>query len=197
MRTFKHWTPIYIKNRVSVMRHVRRNPDEPWLTPHAVGLLKTLLRPTDVGFEFGSGRSTLWFANRLAKLHSVEQDAGWYAIVRDKIAAAGASNVELSLAEDTEGFTRACADVAPDSLDFALVDGGDRRACMAAVIPKVRVGGVLVLDNSEWYFVNPTRSPSRITQETADWQQVRQSLNGWRKIWTTSGVTDTSIFIRA
>jgi putative heme iron utilization protein len=48
------------------------HPNWPWLTKEAILLLERLLRPDDIGLEFGSGRSTIWFAERVEKLISIE-----------------------------------------------------------------------------------------------------------------------------
>jgi hypothetical protein len=36
------------------------------------------------------------------------------------------------------------------SLDFVVVDGHYRQACIRAAIPKLKMGGLLLLDNSNW-----------------------------------------------
>ena len=36
------------------------------------------------------------------------------------------------------------------SLDFVVVDGHYRQACILAALPKLKVGGLLMLDNSNW-----------------------------------------------
>jgi len=86
MRTIKHWTPRYVYDRLAVLIDERKNPDHPWLTADMVRILETWLKPTDVGLEFGSGRSTIWFANRLKKLTSVEHNKEWYRKVSDMLA---------------------------------------------------------------------------------------------------------------
>jgi hypothetical protein len=65
-------TPRYVCNRTRQYLYERRHPDAQWLTPAAIGLLGSLLRPTDGGAEFGSGRSTIWFAERVTGLTSIE-----------------------------------------------------------------------------------------------------------------------------
>lgn len=74
MRSYRHWTPRYLRDRFGVMLFQRRHPDAPGLSPEAVSLLSTLLEPTHAGLEWGSGRSTIWFARRVAELVSVEHD---------------------------------------------------------------------------------------------------------------------------
>jgi hypothetical protein len=68
MRPFAHWTPRYVKNRLALMAYERFNPEQPWLTRNMIEILENWLKPTDVGLEFGSGRSTTWFARRVRHL---------------------------------------------------------------------------------------------------------------------------------
>ena len=49
-------------------------PDRPWRTFDAVARLDGLIRSDWRMVEFGSGKSTLWFAERVASLHSIEHD---------------------------------------------------------------------------------------------------------------------------
>lgn len=58
-RKIAHLTPRYIKNRLLVIYDEYHNPKSPWLTAESVRLLDQLIKPTDVGVEFGSGRSTI------------------------------------------------------------------------------------------------------------------------------------------
>ncbi len=46
------------------------------------------VRPEDVGLEWGSGRSTVWFAKRVAEITSVEHDPKWASIVRKRLCVA-------------------------------------------------------------------------------------------------------------
>jgi hypothetical protein len=55
-----------------------------------------------------------------------------------------------SLADgDFEGYVKAIAECADDSLDLVLVDGRCRAACVLEAAAKVRPGGLLVLDDSD------------------------------------------------
>ena len=74
MRSTSHWSPRYIVNRLIWAVDEHQNSDKPWFNPMANRLLSTLLRPTDQGLEWGSGRSTLWLAKHLGHLTSVEDD---------------------------------------------------------------------------------------------------------------------------
>jgi predicted O-methyltransferase YrrM len=185
----------------------RQNMDKPWLTPRAIELLSEMLLPNDTGIEWGSGRSTAWFARRLKHLISIEDNREWYDIVSKRLAEQKLTNVTYHLApspaEDQSArqseYVTLCSSIADHSLGFALVDGLAREYCAEAVIPKIAPGGLLVIDNANWFFDHPTHSPgSRVGQGPRDerWAAVARTLSNWRMIWTTQGVSDTSIWIR-
>ena len=203
-----HRTPRYVYHRSRQLLYERAHPADPWLTPAAIGLLATLLRPDDTGVEFGSGRSTVWFAARVAELTSVEHDIRWHATVTARLKDQGLGNVDYILAADdlpTErGGDSAYARTAlafPDaSLDFALVDGRYRDYSAKFIMPKIKPGGILIIDNVNWYLPCRSKAPNSRTAElgpaTDVWAEVWRQLAGWRTIWTSSGVWDTAIFIK-
>jgi hypothetical protein len=67
----------------------RQHPEAPAIVANAVIILDNWLRPTDRGLEWGSGRSTIWLASRVAHVLSVEHNPVWYTRVQDAIAARG------------------------------------------------------------------------------------------------------------
>ncbi len=203
-----HRTPRYVRDRTRQMIYERAHPDDPWLTPAAIRLLSTLLRPTDRGAEFGSGRSTTWLAARVAALTSVEHDPRWHEAVTAELKDRGLGNVEYILAAEDQpadrGGESAYAQAAlafPDaSLDFALVDGRYRDYSAKFIMPKLKPGGMLIIDNVNWYLPCQSKAPNSRTAALGPapgvWVEVWQELAGWRTIWTSSGVWDTAIFIR-
>jgi predicted O-methyltransferase YrrM len=207
-RPVRHLTPRYVYNRARQVAYERAHPGDPWLTPAAIRLLEPMLRRNDHGAEFGSGRSTAWFARRVAALTSVEHDKRWHDVVSAGLKAGGISNVDYILAPEDQpterGGDSAYARVAlsfPDaSLDFALIDGHYRDYSAKFVLPKIRPGGMLVIDNVNWYLPCRSKAPNSRTPElgpaTEVWAGVWRELAGWRTIWTSSGVWDTAIFIR-
>jgi predicted O-methyltransferase YrrM len=204
----RHWTPRYVRDRVRQYRHDRGHPDEPWLTPAAVRLLGSLLRPGDRGAEFGSGRSTVWFAERVSHLTSVEHDAAWHATVCATLAERGLANVDYILAPRDQpdeygqlsGYTRTTYRFLDASLDFALIDGLYRDHVTRLMMSKIKPGGLLIIDNANWYLPSASASPNSRSHaagpDGAVWEQVTRELAGWRSIWAGSGVWDTAIFIK-
>ncbi len=207
-RPLRHLTPRYVCNRARQVAYERAHPGDPWLTPAAIRLLGPMLRPADRGAEFGSGRSTVWFARRVAALTSVEHDARWHAAVCARLTSWGISNVDYILAPEDQpaerGGDSAYARVAlcfPDaSLDFALIDGHYRDYSAKFILPKIKPGGMLIIDNANWCLPCQSKSPNSRTggigPATPTWAEVAHELSRWRPIWTSSGVWDTAIFIK-
>ena len=63
-RSLRHLTPRYIFNKTKILIDEKVRPERPWLTAKATDLLEAFLKKNDVGVEFGSGRSTIWFTSR-------------------------------------------------------------------------------------------------------------------------------------
>jgi predicted O-methyltransferase YrrM len=209
MRSFRHWTPTYIRDRVAVMRYQRTNPEAPWLTREMTDLVGAWLKPGYVGLEFGSGRSTLWFAARVGRLTSVEHDAAWHATISARLSAGRLTDiVDYRLCDDGVDDTNAtryaavAGEFPAESLDFVLVDGMCRDHCALASVPLVKRGGWLIVDNVNWYVprTDKSRAPnSRALTDgyaTGEWQQFHERVAQWKSIWTSDGVTDTAAWIK-
>lgn len=180
----------------------RKHPQNPWITANAAHLLQGLLKTTDIGVEFGSGRSTAWFASRLQHLTSVENNPEWYAIVKSQLADAGLkAKVDYRLCTDESDYAQQALDFADTSVDFCLVDGAARDRCALNIVPKIKAGGLIMVDNVNLYLPNDsTHSPNSLrTQDGAAsevWATFEKNVSSWRKIWTTNGVFDTAIWIK-
>lgn len=57
-------------------------PVLPWLSYRAINFLDALLQPEWKMLEWGSGMSTLWFAQRVGNLTSIEDYEPWYEKVK-------------------------------------------------------------------------------------------------------------------
>jgi hypothetical protein len=141
----------------------------PWITFEATRILEARLSPRARVFEYGSGGSTLFFGRRVADVVSVEHDRGWLEATRSAVA--GLAGVELILAEprppenDAEAaytssdpafagqtfvdYVTAVDRYANHHFDVLLVDGRARVHAFFRAEAKVRVGGLVILDDSE------------------------------------------------
>ncbi len=209
MRPWRHLTPRYIYNRIQEKRYRRTHPNLPWLTPVANQILATYLKKTDCGLEFGSGRSTLWLASRVQHLTSVEHQRAWYEKVAAQLKAANLTQVDYYLHEKEapdeaaqmhSDYVLVATAFADESLDFVLVDGIYRSACACQSLGKLRPGGMLILDNANWYLPCHSYAPNSRTVEQGPvsplWQEFLQQVEDWRRIWTSNGVSDTAFFFK-
>jgi predicted O-methyltransferase YrrM len=205
-RTFRHWTPRYVVHRLALAAYERRAPSAPWITREACAYLGAWLRPEHVGIEWGSGRSTLWFARRVSRLISIEHDPQWHRLVTAGLDASGATHVanylialeRLSAAGRPSYVEAPCGEI--KLADFALVDGQYRDQCARLAMELLRPGGLLIIDNAEQFFPHPSHSPSAMVRTGAApsrlWEELRGQLAAWHCRWTSNGVFDTAIFTK-
>ena len=97
--------------------------------------------------EFGSGNSTPWFAARTGFVLSIEDLPQWHNHVQEHLANLDIDNVRLELR--SEKLYADLSHIDDETLDFAMVDGTDREGCIVSVVPKLKPGGNLYLDNSD------------------------------------------------
>lgn len=209
MRPVRHLTPRYLWHRALFALYRYREPDAPWLTRTSISLLETCLQPTDVGLEFGAGRSTIWFAKRVAALTSVENNPAWYTKVQQMLKDQGLTNVRLHLLERNEQdedagegtpYVRIIDTFGAETLDFALIDAHHRGTCTMKVLDKLKPGGLLIIDNVNWFLPSSTRAPaSRSPSQgpaNAEWAEFLAVAARWRYLWTSNGVWDTAIWFK-
>lgn len=84
-----------------------------------------------------------------------------------------------------------------DSMDYVLVDGYYRDECARRAVELVKPGGLLIVDNANWFIPHPTRSPASASNvASAVWGQFLSRVADWRMIWTSNGVSDTALWFR-
>jgi predicted O-methyltransferase YrrM len=200
-KRFGHWTPRYIYNRVNLMIDEFLHPEWPWLTKEAILLLERLLKPDDIGLEFGSGRSTIWFAERVQKLISIEHDIYWFEKINKKLKEKElAHKVDYRL-KNEDNYLDILNEIENNSLDFVLVDGLKRDICTLKSIPKLKIGGLLIIDNINRFVPNKYYSSSSKRGnnfESQIWQDIwEKEIKNWRKILTSNGVFDKLITFKS
>jgi hypothetical protein len=162
----------------------------PWITFEACRFIKSILTPDFIVFEYGSGGSTLFFAENCQRVISVEHDVKWFDLVRSALAKKQVNNCDLQLIlpeptvissgsfddpecyadEDYKGYNFyryvSSIDSFPDEFfDLVVVDGRARPSCVIHARPKIKIGGYLLLDDSE----------------RDSYQRAKGLLSGWDK----------------
>lgn len=184
------------------------NPNTPWLCITAIEFLKRFIQKDMVGAEFGSGRSTYFNAVRCKHIISIEHDEAWYDIVKSKLNNQGINNIDyrfipkqpdqesnelpefyeqwgisyqdFAFRAEYQNYFDALKEFENESFDFLFVDGRARPECIFSAEKKLKKGGLLMLDNSE----------------RERYELVFQKLSHWQNYTCTSGLTDTTFWIK-
>lgn len=114
----------------------------PWYSYPALDYLKGRdLSELEV-FEFGTGYSTAWFSKHAKSVIGVETQAEW----RDKVATMVGKNSTIILAKTKLEYIAAIN--LHSSYDIIVIDGDWRTECASSVLPKLRPGGMIIVDDA-------------------------------------------------
>jgi hypothetical protein len=147
-----------------------------------VDLLITYLSHDAKVFEYGIGKSTFFWAKHAKQVVSVEYNLQWAERIEQELQKANIRNVTIFkilpqsrkdnneadvsdpaefAAEDDrmkglsfERFVKKISDFPDGYFDLVFIDAKARASCIVAAMPKIKVHGLIVLDNSErgYYF---------------------------------------------
>lgn len=165
----------------------------PWFSYAAIDFLDAFLEPHMTVCEYGTGGSTLFFAQRVKYVVSIEDNPKWHELVKRRLQQKSLRNVTLKLCpfdfKNPAGFEHsAYLHAVPDErFDVLVVDGSEewtqvRPICFEKMEGRVKRGGLIVLDDSWRYPVLRERNHARD-------HKVFQSVGPCRP-----GVTSTDIF---
>ena len=114
-----------------------------------------MLISSDIGVEFGSGRSTLWFVQRLNILISIEKNPVWYFKVKKNLYnSLLETRVEIRLCPEENDYVCQALTFEDNSIDFCLIDGAKRDFFALYMLSILLKRGILVLDNSNLFLPN-------------------------------------------
>lgn len=123
-------------------------PVLPWISYAATATLRSHLRNTSRVLEYGSGMSTLWFAQHSGEVYSVEDCRPWFDRVSSMLKYRRMHNVSYTFAASMAEYVDFQSDNR-DGFDLIIVDGSYRARCVEAASRLLRPGGILYLDNSD------------------------------------------------
>ena len=119
------------------------NINWPWLTDPAIDFLEIYLKPDMRILEFGCGGSTIWFKEKCKSVISIEHDWRYYKETKARLKDhSGLRILQLPYYGVMNTFI-------DNYFDAIIVDGRNRKRCIYHSIPKVKPGGIIMLDNSE------------------------------------------------
>ncbi|MEZ4441069.1 MAG: hypothetical protein R3B72_18365 [Polyangiaceae bacterium] len=204
LRPKSHWTPRYIFERTNVSLWQRLHPEAPWLVSEAVSFLDEWLDRNDLLVEFGSGRSTLWFGERVGEVISLETNPEWHGIVVERARERRLDNVRVLLetSSDPTTFLHRAEEALDGRTPTAIVvDGGFRAESCRWGLGRLASHGILVLDNAERYVPSPSRAPSALPPDAPpegdDWRHVIDEIDRRRSVRMCNGVWDTLLVFGA
>lgn len=127
------------------------NKDEaviPWYTYSAIEFVDQFDLNQKTVFEWGCGNSSLFFAERAAKVISVEHDMSWYEQMRSVLK----SNQELKYVT-LEQYPGSIKDYGK-KFDIIVIDGQRRFDCVRSITSFLKEDGMVILDNSDWFYLS-------------------------------------------
>jgi len=163
----------------------------PWLVYSARDRIRPFLRHGTRVFEYGSGGSTLWFADLGCEVVSIEHDGPWRQRVLDRLGPDQRGRVSLLLVPPRQAdllppapfvstepsfrgmsfqdYVSAIEKYPAGHFDVVLIDGRARPDCLWPSWERTRPGGLLVLDDSdrERYRAAMDRLPAEIREDHA------------------------------
>jgi predicted O-methyltransferase YrrM len=158
----------------------------PWLPDLSIEYLESIVRPEMTVFEWGAGGSTLFLAERVSNLVSIEHDPDWYHQVTAQLLDLLKKPFDIRLVQEISGAYVDVINTFSFQFDLILVDGRARPACLTNAAQKVAKGGWIVLDNSG----RPHYQEAIAL--FSGWEEVRfrgkgtNPITGKRKMWCTS-----------
>ena len=149
----------------------------PWFTYPAIEYISQLdLREKRV-FEWGSGNSSAFFAERCKQIISVESDKKWYDYGVQNLR----SNQQIIFREELS-FIDAIEEFS-SKFDLIIIDSIRRYECALKALNFLEPGGLIILDNSDWY-----PNTSSLLREVGNLIEI--DMHGFGPInsysWTTS-----------
>tara|TARA_A100001015_G_scaffold321198_1_gene450720 strand:+ start:1753 stop:2379 length:627 start_codon:yes stop_codon:yes gene_type:complete len=114
----------------------------PWFVYPAFEFLECFDLSQSTVFEWGSGNSTRYWAKRCREVVSVDDKKEWSSSV------SCIENV-TAIHVDIDRYADCIFDY--EMSDLIVIDGIRRYACAQNAVQRLKPGGMIVLDNSDWY----------------------------------------------
>ncbi len=150
-------------NRVSFGRALRNGPRaivsalparlglravRPWISYDAQAEIAAFLDKSKRVLEFGSGMSTVWYAEHAGEVVSIEDYRPWFEQVESIILGRRANNVRYRFAT-ADNYAALGESERGNGFDLVMIDGSARDRCVHTALEVIRPGGMIYLDNSD------------------------------------------------
>ncbi len=118
----------------------------PWCTYPFIKFIEPRLRKNFIAFEFGCGNSTLWYAERIKSIKSVEHNKSWYEKMNKKVPTN--STIIFRELQENGDYAREVLN-ATENYHIIINDGEDRNNCLKHALLKLTDDGIIVFDNTD------------------------------------------------
>lgn len=154
----------------------------PWFVHCSIEFLEGRIQPDWVCFEWGSGGSTVWLAELARQVVSIEHNKEWYDTTNEWLKQYGLEDKAIvNLRELGNGYADYILKYPDAYFDLIEIDGRERALCLKYALPKLKPGGILVIDNSEREQYQASMNEAGIKK----WEHV-DFFSGHSDGWTTS-----------
>lgn len=117
----------------------------PWCTYPFVEFIGPRLNKYMVVFEYGSGNSTMWYAQKVLKIIAVEHNKDWSEQIARKLPLN--AKVLFRSLEEGNKYVHTISDL-DTKFDIVIIDGRNRVECVNSSMDFLKDNGVIVFDNS-------------------------------------------------
>lgn len=121
----------------------------PWMTYPAIEYLNQFNFKSEKVLEFGSGGSSIWWADRVQNLTCIEDNLEWYEKVQESLN--NLPNVKCEFRKTDDEYSRLDFDSTPS---IVVVDGSCRGKIVQNLIAKKEILDreckLIIVDNSDW-----------------------------------------------
>jgi hypothetical protein len=118
----------------------------PWYTYSAIEYINQFdLKDKNI-FEYGTGYSSLYFAQKVKEIITVEDDEEWF----KKISKNKPNNLNILFKEEKSNYLSSIEKL-NKKFDIIIIDASYRLDCCAYVKNNLNSGGMVILDNSDWF----------------------------------------------
>ena len=176
----------------------------PWQQPETFAWLESILQKDFYVFEYGSGASTIYFCEKVKWVGSVENVKSWFDEVSRDIKNYNLLNIDYFFKPDSgdadpkfkndpvdysstsglfggknfEDYVKTIDMYPNETFDLVMVDGRSRVSCLKHAQDKVKVGGFVLLDDTDRDYYNVGKN---FYNESSKWEH--KTLCSYSCIW--------------
>lgn len=136
----------WIESFREMMPQNKKGAPIPWMTYSSISFIEPKLKKNMRIFEYGSGNSTLFYAEKVNYVIGVEHNKEWVEKLRELIP--DNVKIEHEILEYAGNYCKK-ANSYVEKFDIIIIDGRDRVNCILESVHAISERGVIILDDSE------------------------------------------------